>query len=67
MRVGSTPANAILHTTDAMALYHSIPHDVGLKALRKVLGKREQKKIPTEVLVQIAKFVLKSNFLEWSN
>ena len=36
------PDNAILITADVTALYPSIPHDVGLKALRKILDKREQ-------------------------
>lgn len=31
---------------DVTALYPSITHNVGLKALREVLDKREQKKIP---------------------
>ena len=36
------PDNAILVTADVTALYPSIPHNVGLKALRKILDKREQ-------------------------
>ena len=42
------PDNAILVTADVMALYPSIPHDVGLEPLKKVLDKREQKNIPTQ-------------------
>ena len=64
--MGSIPDNAILVTADVTALYPSIPHDVGLKALREVLDKREQKKIPTEELVQMAEFVLKNNFFEFN-
>ena len=54
--------NAILITTDVTVLSSSITHDVRLKALREVLDKREQKKIPTEELVQMAEFVLRNNF-----
>ena len=43
-RIGSIPDNSILVTADVMTLYPSIPHDVGLKALREVLDKREQEK-----------------------
>ena len=65
-RMGAITDNAILVTADVTALYISIPHDVGLKALREVLDKREHKKIPTEELVQMAEFVLKSNFFEFN-
>ena len=65
-RMGSIPDNAILVTADVTTLYPSIPHDVGLKALREVLHKREQKKIPTEELVQMAEFVLKNNLFEFN-
>ena len=61
--MGSTPDNAILVTANVTVLYTSIPHDVGLKTLREVLDKREQKKIPTEKLVQMAEFVLKKQLL----
>ena len=61
-RMGSIPDNAILVTTDVTALYPTIPHNVGLKAFREVLDKREQKKIPTEELVQMDKFAMKNNF-----
>ena len=54
--------NAVLVTADVVDLYPSIPHNIGLRALKEVLDKREQKKIPTEDLVQMADFVLKNNF-----
>ena len=38
------PDHAILVAADITVLYPSIPHDIGLKALRDVLDKREQKK-----------------------
>ena len=63
-RMGSITDNVILARADATELYPSIPHNVGLKALREVLDKREQKKIPTAELVQMAEFVLKNNLFE---
>ena len=65
-RMGSIPHNAILVIPDVATLYPSIPHDVGLKDLRETLDKREQKKIPTEELVQMTEFVLKNNFFEFN-
>ena len=66
-RIGSVPANAILVTADVVGLYTSISHGVGLKALKEALDKREQKKIPTEDLLNMAEFVLKSNFFEFNS
>ena len=40
---------------------------MGLKALKQALDKREQKKIPTEDLLNMAEFVLKSNFFEFNS
>ena len=66
-KLGKIPDNAILVTTDVVSLYPSIPHNVGLRALKEALDKREQKKIPTEDLLQMAEFVLKNNFFEFNN
>ena len=44
----SIPENAILVTADVVGLYQSIPHEVGLRALREALDKRDEKTIPTE-------------------
>ena len=41
--------------------------NVGLRALKDALDKREQKKIPTEDLLQMAEFVLKNNVFELNN
>ena len=49
-----------------MGLYHSIPHEAGLKALREVLDKREQHTIPTSELIRMADFVLKNNYFEFN-
>ena len=62
-KMGSIPDNAILVSADSTASYTSIPLDVGLKALRKVLDKTEQKKIPTKELNHLAEFLLKEKHL----
>ena len=41
-------------------------HTAGLAALRDALDNREVKKIPTEDLVKMAKFVLKNNYFEFN-
>ena len=66
-KLGKIPDKAILVTADVVGLYPSISHNVGLRALKEALDKREQKKIPTENLVQIAEFVLKNDFFEFNN
>ena len=66
-KLGKIPDNAILVTTDVVGLYPSIPNNVGLRALKEALDKREQKKIPTEDVLQMAEFVLKNNFFEFNN
>ena len=57
------PDNAILVTEYDVGLYPSIPHEAGLRALKKILGRREEKKISTEDLVKMAEFVLKKTTL----
>ena len=37
-------------TADVVGLYPSIPHEAGLRALKEVLNRREDKKISTEDL-----------------
>ena len=48
-RIGSVPENAILVTADVVGFYPSISHDVGLKALKQALVKREQKKFQQKI------------------
>ena len=67
-KLGKIPDNAILVTADVVGLYPSIPHSVGLRrALKEALDKREQKKISTEDLLQMAEFVSRNNFFEFNN
>ena len=63
---GQAPENATLATVDIVGLYPSITHDVGLKALKQTLDKRKQKKSATADLLNMAEFVLKSNFFDFS-
>ena len=56
----------MLVAADVMGLYPSIPNNVGLKALKQALDKREQKKNPTEDVLNVTEFVLKSNFIEFN-
>ena len=57
--------NTISVTADVAGLNPSIPHKTGLKTLKNALEKREQKHIPTEKLINMAEFVLKSNLFEF--
>ena len=54
-------------TADVVGLYPSIPHEVGLRALREALNKRDEKTIHTEELLKMAEFVLKNNYFEFGN
>ena len=56
------PDNAILVSADVIGLYPSIPHKAGLRALKEVLDRREEKKTSTEDLAKMAEFVLKHNY-----
>ena len=40
-----------------MALYPSIPHEAGLKALKDALDYRDNKSISTEDLIKMARFI----------
>ena len=60
------PDNAILVSADVIGLYPSIPHKAGLRALKEVLDRREEKKTSTEDLVKMAEFVLKHNYFKFN-
>ena len=64
--IRNIPEDAILVTADVVALYPSIPHMDGLRALRYALDKRVEKSIPTEKLITFAEFVLKNNYFEFN-
>ena len=62
----SIPSGSLLVTADVVGLYPNIPHDLGLKALREALAKRENKTVATDELVKMAEFVLKNNYFEFN-
>ena len=51
---------AVLVKAYAMSLYPSIPHETGLKTLRKRLNEPAASKIPTEDILQMLAYVLKN-------
>ena len=51
------PNDALLVTADVVGLYHSIPHEAGLNALRVALDKRTCEEIPIENLIKMAEFI----------
>ena len=57
------PDSALLVTTDAVGLFPSIPHQVGLIELKEALDKRLLKMIPTDDLIKKAELVLITVFL----
>ena len=59
--IKEVPKDTIMVTADVVGLYPSIPHNVGLEALRRTLNDRVNKKIGTEDLIKMAEFVLKNN------
>ena len=48
-QIDSVPENAILVTADVVGLYRSIPHDVGLKALKQALINGNRKKFQQNI------------------
>ena len=63
--MGKIPQDSILAIEDAVGLYPSIPHNAGLKALTGALDCRKNKKMPTDMLVKMAEFVLTNNYFEF--
>ena len=60
--LGSVLQNALLVTADVVGLYPSIPHQDGLEALPTKLDQQEDRIIPTNDLLEMARFVLKQQF-----
>ena len=58
------PEDVILCTIDVTGLYPNIPHEDGLAAIREALDSREDQKISTDSLVELAELVLKNNYFE---
>ena len=64
--IGAILKDSILVTADVVGLYPSIPYQAGRKALEKALNNRTNKKVSTEDLVKMAKFVFKNNNFEFN-
>ena len=56
--------DTLLCTVDVVGLYPNIPHDEGLAALKAAIGKREDKSISTDSLMDLAECVLKNKIFE---
>ena len=48
-----------------VSLYPSIPHNAGLEGLKDALDCRQNKKIPPNMLVEMAEFVLTNTYFEF--
>ena len=60
------PSNSILVTADVVGLYPSIPHELGLNAIKKALENRERKSVSTSDVLKMLGFVLKNNYFEFN-
>ena len=58
------PDGAILCTIDVVALYPNIPHEDGLTALRKALDAREDQRVSTDSIMELAELALKNNYFQ---
>ena len=60
--MGKIPQDSVFVTADVVDLYPSMPHNAGLKALKDALDCRQNKKLPTDMLVKMTEFVLTNNY-----
>ena len=59
--------DALLITADVIGLYLVHPTKVGLKALKNAVENRNYEEIPTENLMKMAEFVLKSSYFDFDS
>ena len=57
--------DSTLMTTYVVGLYPNILHNAGLEALKDAFDCKHNKKISTDMLVQMAEFVLTNNYFEF--
>ena len=62
-RIGKVPEGSFLVTAGVVGLYPSIPHKERILALKNKLEEQTSSKIPTNDLVKLAEFVLRTIFL----
>ena len=63
--MGKIPPDSILVIADVVGLYPNMPHYAGLEALKDKFDCGQNKKILTDMLVQMAEFVLTNNYFEF--
>ena len=63
--IGKITQDSILVTADVVGLYPSIPHNAGLDGLKDTFDCSQNKKIPTDMLVQMEEFVLSNNYFNF--
>ena len=64
--IKNIPVNTILVTIDVCSLYTNIPHKDGIRATTRALEKREDKSVPTEVLIRLLNFILKKTAFKFN-
>ena len=64
--LGQLPEGAILCTIVVVGLYPNILHEEGLASLRRFLEARTEKKVTTEILVELAEIVSKNNIFQFN-
>ena len=55
--IDTLPDGAIMVSIDVVGLYPHIPHDEGLDAIRHALNGRQNQKVPTNLIVDLAELV----------
>ena len=63
--LGKLPQGAILCTIDVVGLYPNISDSEGLNSLRRFLELRDNKKISSDILIELREIVLKNNLFEF--
>ena len=65
--LSTIPNNDISVTTDVVGWYPRIVYVADWGSLREALDKEDKKSVPTEDLVEVAGFMLKNDFFEFSS
>ena len=64
--LGSIPQNSYLVTIDVTALYTSIPHKEGIRALKLALDKQTDKTPKTWIILRLMIFILKKTCFQFN-
>ena len=60
------PSNSILVIADVVGLYPSIPHELGLNAIKEKLENKARKSVPTSNIFKMLQFPFKNNYFEFN-